>query len=78
MNRPEVLTGALSVARQSADAVTTARHALFSVSDRRDGLYLVLRVERVLQGDPEEYDEAYLKEKPVQTWVYHVFMSDGD
>jgi hypothetical protein len=67
LNRAEVLTGALSVAHQSADAVTAARNALFSISDRREGLYLVLRVERVLQGDPEEYDEAYLKDKPVRS-----------
>jgi hypothetical protein len=53
------------VARSSADAVTATPYALFSLGERRDSAMLVLRVERVCQGDPEEFDDAYLREKAV-------------
>ena len=63
LNRDDLLTSQLSVARHSADQITLARASIFKVSDVREGLALVLRIYRVLQGDPSESDAPYLKEK---------------
>jgi hypothetical protein len=62
-----VLTSGLSVWRLAADEITLCRNALFTIPDRHPLVILVLRIERILQGDPEEASDPYLKEKGVST-----------
>lgn len=45
--------------------VTLCKRCVFSITDRHDGLYLVLTVERVLQGDNDANNDPYQKEKQV-------------
>src|SRR6201999_1353185 len=49
-------------AASSADPYTRLRHAICSLSDsmRHEGVYAVLKVDRVLSGDPADI-ESYLK-----------------
>ncbi len=63
LNDKEVLTGALEVNKSLADAETLSRHAIFSISDKHEGVHLVLKIERVLQGDPDEDADLYMKPK---------------
>eukprot|EP00474_Spongospora_subterranea_P002545 CRZ03003.1 hypothetical protein [Spongospora subterranea] len=63
LNSEDVLTSGLSVWRLAADEITLCRNALFTIPDRHPLVVLVLRIERILQGDPEEAFEPYLKEK---------------
>lgn len=64
LNNPDaVLSGVLEVARRCADEITLAKHCIFSVDDRHDGVHLVLRVEHVLQGDADSAVEPYTKTK---------------
>jgi dedicator of cytokinesis protein 6/7/8 len=62
LNDKSVLTGALDVQRSVADAITLAKHAILSATDRHEEIFLVLKIERVLQGDHAEVD-AYCKPK---------------
>ena len=64
-NTFKVLTSGLSVWRLAADEVTLCRNAIFTIPDRHPLVVLVLKIERILQGDPEEAFEPYLKEKGV-------------
>ena len=49
-----------------ADDVNCSRRAVFSVTVPHDEVYLVLRVDRVLQGDPVKADEPYMRPKAVR------------
>jgi hypothetical protein len=45
---------------------SASKKALFTISQPHADCYLVLRVEKVLQGDPEECTEPYLKVEKVR------------
>ena len=64
LNDPSLLTGQAQVEHSMADPLTTCKHALFSLTEGHvhEQVVLVLKVERVLQGDPAEM-EVYLKSK---------------
>ena len=64
LNDQSLLTGQAQVEHSLADPLTTCKHALFSLTDQHvhEQLVLVLKVERVLQGDPADM-EVYLKSK---------------
>ena len=64
LNDASLLTGQIAVETQLADPLTLCKHAVFSLtsSHLHDALQLVLKVERVLQGDPADM-EVYLKSK---------------
>lgn len=67
----KVLTSGLSVWRFAADEITLTRNALFRIPDRHPLVVLVLRIERVLQGDPEEAFAPYLKDRNVRGIQLH-------
>jgi ribosomal protein L23 len=69
LNPPDVLTGHMEVSKSLADKITLAKHAVFSVTDRHEKIYLILKIERVLQGDPAELADLYTKPKPKRTPV---------
>ena len=48
-----------------SDITTISRSAVFEVSDPNPDLFLVIRLEKVLQGDIQECLEPYLKEDKV-------------
>lgn len=53
-NNENVLVNALAVERSNADNLTMTRKAVFALSDPHEGVYAILRVQRVLQGDQDE------------------------
>jgi hypothetical protein len=63
LNDNSLLTGQLEVNKSCADAVTLSPHALFSVQDKHADVVLVVKLERILQGDPAELSEQYFKLK---------------
>lgn len=66
LNPTAVLSGVLEVQRSMADAITRSRHCIFSITDRCDAVYLVLRVQRVLQGSADDLD-MYVRDKAPRT-----------
>eukprot|EP01083_Nonionella_stella_P030485 83544_1 len=63
LNTGDVLTGTLHEDREKADHITCCRHALFSMDDRNPSIYLVIHIDKVLQGDPEAAAAPYLADK---------------
>ena len=65
LNDPSLLTNQTHVESTNADPLTLCKHAVFSLTEGHvhDLVMCVLKVERVLQGDPAEM-EVYLKTKP--------------
>jgi hypothetical protein len=55
--------GLIGGAKIKADFETLTHRALFSISQPNEDIYLVLRIDRVLQGDPDKADELYIKPK---------------
>src|SRR6185437_4712266 len=51
-----LLTGQLEMNKQTADPLRLSPHALFQVIDKHESVVLILKLERILQGDPDEME----------------------
>ena len=58
-------TGKLGESKLRAHPLRMAQHVIFSLSQkRRENVYLVLRVERVLVGEGSDNTDCYFKNRP--------------
>lgn len=73
VNPIELLSPQMLEMRKSADLVTLCKHVIFSLKNPNHDVVLILRVERVLQGDPDDTTEPYLRERRVLTIVTFLF-----
>ncbi|MES1908349.1 MAG: hypothetical protein MHM6MM_001304 [Cercozoa sp. M6MM] len=66
LNDESTLTGDLNVMRSLSTPVTRSRTAIFKVAERRPEIILVVRVERVLQGDNDAASKPYLSQRELE------------
>jgi len=59
LNDTSLLTGQLEVSKSCADPITLCPHALFRVMDRHEHVVLLVKIERILQGDPDEMEHYF-------------------